>query len=181
MTRGPRSTLVKRTGVVRQVVLKGLAVLILFGFFAGWLLVVGSVIELRGQRAVREWSASRGVITQSYARNARTFQNRKSWQVEIAGNYLDSGGRFGVGRVGYGVQYSVLTRGRAERMASAYPVGTELVVYHHPDRPGSAVLVRETSAAPTWRTLWVGLTLGLLPAGLYVAGRLRPQQVAHVG
>ena len=153
--------------------LKFLGLLVVFGFFAGWLAVIGAGYELRRMHAIQDWPARRGVITQSYARQLRGHKNRLYWDVEIAGVYAGSEQRFYVSRVGYGIEQSIVTRGRAERMAARFPVGRELEVYYEPGNPKHAVLVRDNSPTPTLALLTIGLLLGLLPLVLYGYSRWR--------
>jgi hypothetical protein len=108
------------------------------------------------------------------------FQNRKFWDVEIAGVYLEtrqgSKQKFSVSRIGYGFEFSVNSQKRAERFAARFPVGTELDVYYRPDLPSYAILVRDNSSRATWIAFGVGLFLGLLPILLYIYGRLTGYQ-----
>ena len=154
--------------------LKFLGLLIVFGFFAGWLAVVGAGYELQRMHTIQEWPARRGVITQSYARQLRGHKSRLYWDVEIAGIYAGSEQRFYVSRVGYGIELSIVTRGRAEQMAARFPIGQELDVYYEPGNPKHAVLVRDNSPAPTVELLAAGLFFGLLPLILFYGfGRRR--------
>jgi len=100
--------------------------------------------------------------------------------VEIAGVYVGTDQKFNVGRMGYGFEHSVWTRQRAERIAAKYPVKTELDVYHEPDNPWRAILVRHNSPEPTWMAFWVGLCLGLLPLALYGYGRWRGPKIIKI-
>lgn len=149
-----------------------LGILILFGFFAGWLTVIGACYELYAHEWTQSWPVKRGIITHSYAHQSRGFQNRKYWAAEMAGIYKDTGDVFGANRYGYGVEFSVFTKEQAERKAARFPVGTELDVYHDPDKPGYAILIRDNSTRPTWLVLIVGLIFGFLPLGLYIGGRV---------
>jgi hypothetical protein len=160
-------------GRAKELALKALAVLILVGFFAGWITVVAASHELYLLRAVQAWPAQRGIITRSYARALGASRNRKSWGVEIVGFYLGTKQKFLVSHIGYGFEYSVWTRGKAERLAAQYPVKLELEVFHDPANPVEAILVRGNSTRPTWIVLGVGLAFGLLPLGLYRYGRWR--------
>jgi hypothetical protein len=160
-------------GRAKELALKVLAVLILVGFFAGWITVVAASHELYLLKVVQAWPARRGIITRSYVRAPRSSRNRKPWGVEIAGLYLGTEQKFFVSHVGYGFEYSVWTRGKAERLAAQYPVKLELEVFHEPGNPAKAILVRGNSPQPTWIVLGVGLGFGLLPLGLYGYGRWR--------
>lgn len=153
-----------------------LGVLTLLGFFGGWITFFGALNELHGLAEAQHWPTQRGVITHSYARRVRGAQNRLYWDVEIAGYYLGTKQKFGVQRIGYGFEFSVNSQKRAERFAARFPVGTELDVYHPPERPGFALLVRNNSPRPTWIALGIGLFFGLLPVLLYVYGRLTGYQ-----
>jgi hypothetical protein len=149
-----------------------LGVMILFSFFAGWVTVIGASCELYAHQRAQSWPVKRGMITHSYVRQGRGFQNRRYWRSEIAGVYQDGGGVFGANRYGYGVEFSVFTKEQAERKVARFPVGTELNVYHDPNKPGYAILVRDNSTYPTWLALITGLIFGFLPLGLYIAGRV---------
>ena len=166
-------SVVERT---RKAALWVLGVLIILGFFGGWITVAGSINELHGLAEVQQWPVRRGVITHSYARQVRGFQNRRYWDVEIDGTYLGAspGSKpgFSVDRIGYGFEFSVNSEARARRFAARFPVGTELDVYYRPDLPSYAILVRDNSPRTTWIAFGVGLFLGLLPLLLYIYGRL---------
>ena len=150
-----------------------LGVLILLGFLAGWLLVLGSAHDLTLLYAARSWPAKEAVITHSYARQVRGMQNRRYWHAEIAGKYVDGSGKFNVSRHAYGFHQWTRTQEKAEAVARKYPVGTRLNVFPEPEKPGNVILEPGISAAPSWIALWVGVGLILLPCGLYVWGRLR--------
>jgi len=150
-----------------------LGVLMILGFLGGWVLVIGIAFDLRDLYAARERPAKQAVLTHSYAREARGYQNRTYWRTEIAGRYADGSGTFGVTRHAYGIQNSVNTRARAEALAKRYPVGTTLDVYPEPGRPRDAILEPGTSATPSWIAFGLGTGLILLPFALYLRGRLR--------
>ncbi len=155
------------------IMLKILAVAILFGFFAGWITVFGCLAELHGLNAAQSWEKRRGVITHSYARHVRGAGRGRYWDVQIAGTYVGTDQTFQAARTGYGFEMSVNTRAHADRLTARYPVGLELDVFQDPDHPRNAILVRDNSRAPTYYALGVGLFFGVLPFLLYVFGRLR--------
>jgi hypothetical protein len=99
--------------------------MIVFGFFAGWIMVVGAANELRLLGESRDWAPRRGVITQSYARSIRGPLSRLHIDVEFAGVYLNTGEGFHVGRLGYGIENGVATRLKAARVAAEYPVKSD--------------------------------------------------------
>lgn len=168
---GPRGgALLKRLLRGAQLLL-GLAIFV--GFFAGWILAVGSALELRDLHAARAWPAKEGVITHSYARRIRGHMNRPSWHAEIAGRYADGSGTFSVSRHGFGIQNAVNTRSQAEAVTKRYPKGMTLPVYPEPRRPRSAILDRDASPAPSWIALGASIGLILLPFVLYLFGRWR--------
>jgi hypothetical protein len=168
------------TALAAEWALKFLAVVILFACLAGWIAFAAAVDQLVDLNAAQTWPSRRGILTHSYATRHRGMGRRPYWDVEIAGVYPDSGRKFSA-RVGYGFEHGVWTRGRAERVAARYPVGTALEVYHAPDNPSHAILVRNNSPRPTWTALWVGLGLGVLPLALYGYGRWRRARASEPG
>lgn len=158
--------------------LKTLAVLILAGFFAGWIFIAGAVYELYMLKAVQAWPVQRGVITHSYV-SGSGYRKRNNLRVMIAGLYFGTDQKFAVSRVGYGFEHSVWTRDQAQRTVAQYPVKLELEIYHQPGKPGQAILVRGNSALPTWLALGFGFGLVLLPLGLYGYGRWRERRLSQ--
>jgi hypothetical protein len=140
-----------------------LGIAMLLGFFAGWILAAGAAYELYMIDEAKSWPAKRAVVTASYANRPRGFGLRRFNNVEIAGSYTATNERFGLRRVGYGIEHAVVTRSRAEAFAKRYPVGTELDVFHEPESPREVILVRGNSPTPTWIALAAGLLLGVLP------------------
>ena len=151
-----------------------LGLAILFAFFAGWILVAGAAYELYMMQEVRSWPAKRGVITTSYATRRRGAGFRRFADVQIAGTYAATNERFGLDRIGYGIEHSIVTESRASAFAARYPVKTELEVFHEPARPEHVILVRGNDPRPTWIALAIGLALGLLPFLLYAGRRREP-------
>lgn len=149
--------------------------MILFGFFVGILFIIGSIDQLTDIKRAQLWPSRRGVITHSYVTKKRGHKNRRYWSIEIAGTYVGTSEKFDAGRIGFGAEFSVLTRERGERMAAQYPVKTELDVYYDPEKPSRAILVRGNSPATTQKVLMSGIVLILIPFALYGFGRWRAQ------
>jgi len=157
---------------IKNIALKILGVAILFCFFGGWITFFGALNELHGIKVAQKWETRRGVITHSYTRRIRGARNGLYWDAEIAGKYPD-GQKFGVNRIGYGIEHSICTRRQAEAVVARYPVGTELDVFVDPKRPTHGILVRDNSPRSTQAALGIGLFFGLLPFFLYLYGRIR--------
>lgn len=156
---------------VRRGFAKVVAVLILFGFFAGWITAIGAVIELSNLAAARTWPSRKAVLTHSYVRHIKT-PPRPYWRAEIAGTYVDDGSRFGVRRVRFGMWNTPLGRRGAEAHVAKYPVNTPVDVYYSPSDPKRVTFEPGVSATSTWVALVVGVGFGLLPAALYLYGRV---------
>jgi hypothetical protein len=148
-------------------------ILILLGFFAGWVLAIGGAHDLTQLHAARSWPARPAIITHSYVRLVRGSWNRRHWHAEIAGKYLDDGSAFNVSRHAYGIQNGAITRAQTETVSRKYPVGTRLDAYPEPGNPRNAILDPRSSATPDWVAVASGIGLILLPAALYAWGRIR--------
>jgi hypothetical protein len=151
---------------------KGLAVLILFGCFAGWITAIGAVVELSKLHEARTWPARKALLTHSYARYMRSRGRWLYWHAELAGNFLDSGERFGIRRVRYGIGNGPWTRRQVEQVVAKYPANTEVTVYQSPRNPRQVILEPDAPATGSWIALASGLALGLLPGVLYLYGVL---------
>lgn len=69
--------------------------------------------------------------------------------MQIAGVYAGTHERFGLARIGYGIENALVTRARAETFAARYPARTELAVYHEPARPQHVIFVRDIARRRT--------------------------------
>jgi hypothetical protein len=149
------------TGVV-------VGVLILFAFFAGWIIAVGAAIELHRMDGARHWPSREAVLTHSYPRRVRWGTRGYHWEAEIAGRYLDDERTFSVSRVSYGIFNERFGRAGAEAVTARYPAGARVDVYRSPADPGVVILEPHVSATSTWIALGAGLAFGLLPIALYL-------------
>jgi hypothetical protein len=161
----------------RAFLAKSLAVLILFGCFAGWITAIGAVVELSKLHEARTWPARKAVLTHSYARYIRSPGRPPRWHAELAGNFLDTGQRFGIRRVHYGIGNGPWTRRQTEEVVAKYPAHTEVTVYQSPTNPRQVILEPNVSATGTWLALAAGLGFGLLPSVLYFQARVRSRTV----
>jgi hypothetical protein len=148
-------------------------ILIVLGFFLGWVLAIGGAHDLTQLHAARSWPARPAEITHSYVRQVRGPLYRRHWHAEIAGKYLDDGSAFNVSRHAYGIQNGTITRWQTEAVTRKYPVGARLDVHSEPGRPRNAILDAAVSATPTWIAIAIGVGLILLPGALYAWGGFR--------
>jgi hypothetical protein len=122
---------------------------IAFNQFSTTFLIVGAailtgmlaqiVIALRDLifgRASASWSTAEGVITDSGVIHRGT---RNLYRAAITYTYTIEGRTYRGQRRQYGAEGSYLPDGAAA-IAARYPVGATVTVYHHPTRPGLAVL-----------------------------------------
>lgn len=150
---------------------KFVAIALLFVCLAAWLGVFGAVDQLLSLNAARSWQPREGVITQAYVRYTRGSKGYY-WKIEMAGTFVDDGQRFGVSRIGYGVEHSFYGGQVAlEAIANRYPPGSRLTVFVDPDRPNWVILVRDTPAQATELFLGACLITGLLPLWLWLWGK----------
>lgn len=158
--------------LMQKWLMKIFAMFILVGFFAGWIIVIAGITEIRKWKAAQTWTAAPGKIILSYASQKRGFKNRKYWDVEIVGEYEGTNNKFYLDRIGFGFDQNIGNRWRAEMFAARYPAGTKLTVYQRPYKSDRVILVRDNSLKSTWICLWIGLFFGMLPFLLYFYGRL---------
>ncbi|HEY8596875.1 MAG TPA: DUF3592 domain-containing protein [Thermomicrobiales bacterium] len=111
--------------------LVGAAVLI--GMLAQIAIAVRDLVLGRGSAS---WSAVDGVITDSGVVRRGT---RNPYRAAIAYRYTVEGRTYRGQRRHYGAEGSYLPAGAAA-IAARYPVGAVVTIYHHPTRPGLAVL-----------------------------------------
>ena len=105
--------------------------------FAGMLAqVVIALHDLIFGRSSASWSTAEGIITASGVIRRGT---RNPYRAAISYTYTVEGRTYRGQRRQYGAEGSYLPDGAAA-IAARYPVGATARVYHHPTRPGLAVL-----------------------------------------
>ena len=163
---------------IPSVVMKALAVLLLFGMLFGALALVFVPYDLWRMARAREWPSRKVEIVTSYALSHRSSRGGRYWDAQICGRALDSGERLCITRVRFGSFRWGEGREAAEAAAARYPVGSIADLYYDPADPRERILEPHAPATTLIAILGVGIAFLLTPLALWLirqaaAGGLR--------
>lgn len=155
---------------MRSFLLKTLAVGIVFGFFAGIVLLLATTAELAAMNDAVSWPSREAVVEISRPARIYTRGRGHHWRAEIKCRPADGGESFWLTRVRRGDWCLGDCESKARDDAARYPVGRRVQVYFDPERKHDTLL---EAAAPRQKMHWLRLLAVLLVIFPFVLWLLR--------
>lgn len=144
---------------------------LLFGFFAGLIIVVFAPVEMSKMAEAQTWPSRPGVITQSSASEAFSRRQGNHWTYVIRGTFTDTGEPFVITRVRYGEFSPGRSKPKSLQVVARYPSGSTVRVFYSPEQPHRMILEPFAPWDEIYLVMWIGIGLVLLPIVLYAFGK----------